>query len=332
MANERRRRRRKDTDQPSSEQGSILFTILLLGLAFCLVDVLYLFIATHNQDDNSPALAAADGRQSSQVEGDHTAHQHKANLGSPLHQSNKNNDGKSRILDIIRDAGLYNKVTPEVLEQLPTWDQVIDLVGPEPQIHGLDTCQAFQNSIEPAERFIAPAGIFNSGTNLMAELLIANCFNPERSKKYGRQNTGVRWQVNWGKHQPPKHRLTDHAVYEDKKVSLKNINILPVVTVRHPYNWMQSMCRHRYATHWFHEATLHCPNLVPNEIEQEFLPLAIDGSYKRDRIDLHKKDPWLMDNVMNIANFTLDMEAVPVYVKYKVRACDLRNTQAQQLC
>jgi hypothetical protein len=56
--------------------------------------------------------------------------------------------------------------------------------------------------------------------------------------------------------------------------------------------------------------------LIPNHIDREFLPQAEDGSYKRDRVDLHHKDPWLMDNVMNTANFTMDSKTVPVYVKY----------------
>ena len=73
---------------------------------------------------------------------------------------------------------------------------------------------------------------------------------------------------------------------------------------------------HRYATHWFHEVNFHCPNLIPNDVERKFLPQALDGSYKRRRVDLHHKDPWLVDNVMNTANFTLQHKTVPVYVKY----------------
>ncbi len=51
-------------------------------------------------------------------------------------------------------------------------------------------------------------------------------------------------------------------------------------------------------------------------MEREFLPQALDGSYKRNRIDLHHKDPWLVDNIMNTANYTLQHKTVPVYVKY----------------
>jgi len=40
-------------------------------------------------------------------------------------------------------------------------------------------------------------------------------------------------------------------------------NSLPLVTIRDPYQWGQSMCRHPYAAVWNHTDT-HCPNLVPN--------------------------------------------------------------------
>lgn len=157
--------------------------------------------------------------------------------------SNSNNADKKRVIQVLRDAKMARGLTQEQIDQLPTWQQVVDRLGPAPRIHGLDSCRDFQTTIVPEEAFIAPAGAFNSGTNLMAELLIANCYNPARKKKYG--TAGVRWQVNWGKHQPPKFRL-DHGVYHDKKAEdMPNENILPIVTIRDPYAWLQSMCRNR---------------------------------------------------------------------------------------
>lgn len=40
-------------------------------------------------------------------------------------------------------------------------------------------------------------GTFNSGTNLMAELLIHNCHMQKRMDRFGHKNRGVRWQVPW---------------------------------------------------------------------------------------------------------------------------------------
>jgi hypothetical protein len=40
-------------------------------------------------------------------------------------------------------------------------------------------------------------------------------------------------------------------------------HVLPVVVIRHPLAWLQSMCAHSYAASWKHDK-LHCPNFVPN--------------------------------------------------------------------
>lgn len=44
-------------------------------------------------------------------------------------------------------------------------------------------------------------------------------------------------------------------------------NVLPVVIVRDPLAWMQSMCGNPYAAHWRHEKH-HCPNMIPNEADK----------------------------------------------------------------
>jgi len=226
-------------------------------------------------------------------------------------------EGKEDILNILKSGGIdVSKLPLDILEDLPTWRHIQSKYGPRPILNGLDTCAKFRQTIPPSESFIAPAGAFNSGTNLMAELLIANCHIPAREKEYGKSSHGVRWQVSWGKHQPPKWRNTDHSVNK-KPGEVPSQNILPVVTVRHPYSWFQSLCRRRYATHWFH-AQGHCPNFVANEVDYEFLQYGLDESYKTSPRwqAVHNNDAWLVDNVMNTANFTADKSIVPVYVKY----------------
>jgi hypothetical protein len=42
---------------------------------------------------------------------------------------------------------------------------------------------------------------------------------------------------------------------------------LPIVIVRDPLHFMQSMCRHPYATRWRH-GDHHCPNLVPSDSDR----------------------------------------------------------------
>lgn len=73
----------------------------------------------------------------------------------------------------------------------------------------------------------------------MSELLIKNCHMTKRMEKYGPVNKGIRWQVPWGKHTPvgnDEYRLS-HKSKKDKDVDANNI--LPAVTIRDPYVWMQ---------------------------------------------------------------------------------------------
>lgn len=147
-------------------------------------------------------------------------------------------DDKLKILDLFIEAGL-KEMDDSTYAVLPTWSEVTKLYGNEPRILGLDQCEAFQNKGDPWEHFVSTAGTFNSGTNLMAEMLIHNCHMQARMDKLGFKNRGIRWQVPWGKHTPPgdeEYRL-NHKSTKDQGVDATMI--LPAVTVRDPYYWMQ---------------------------------------------------------------------------------------------
>lgn len=137
--------------------------------------------------------------------------------------------GKERLLLQLKDAG-YLAISRDSLQQLPTWDQVVQLYGDSPKIVGLDTCEIFRNTIDPRKGFPAPAGPFNSGTNLLSGLLWRNCAFPKLRRKL--DHYGKRWQVNYGKHQPPRTRAYHHLWK-----SINNTIELPVVAVRDPYSW-----------------------------------------------------------------------------------------------
>ena len=218
--------------------------------------------------------------------------------------------GKERLLHPLDNAGIHN-ISQQQLQQLPTWKDVVNLYGDTPKLVGMETCQTFQQAVPSAERLLAPAGIFNSGTNLLAELLLKNCVLQQRKRKH--RGNGIRWQVNWGKHQPPRFRL-NHSV--DASIQ-NNAHIMPVVMIRDPYSWMQSMCRHRYSAHWFHPPQ-HCPNLVPDREDFQFLQYAPHYKTQRRFWQYHRNDPWLVDNVMNTANFLPNHTVVPLYVRYKL--------------
>ena len=65
--------------------------------------------------------------------------------------------------------------------------------------------------VKPEDRMLGPAGIFNTGTNLLFQLMKENCDIKEArlSKTHTEpKRNGIRWQAPWGKHNPPgTHRL-----------------------------------------------------------------------------------------------------------------------------
>ena len=136
------------------------------------------------------------------------------------------------------------------LQDLPPWSSIERQYGKEPLILGLGKCQEYRDSTLPHDRWVAPAGLFHSGTNLMAGVLASSCFG-----------ISPHWQVPWGKHNPWKAHLVhtvDKPLYQQANVS----NVLPIVMVRHFLDWMPSMCSQPYTAKWNHShSNLNCPSL-----------------------------------------------------------------------
>ena len=107
-------------------------------------------------------------------------------------------NGKEPILRVFADAGIP-PLNDTVIQQLPTWNEIVQLVGAHPVVGGLDTCDAFKQNVPAVERMLGSSGMFNTGTNLVTHLLKNNCRIPERVEKYGpdasREAYGMRWQV-----------------------------------------------------------------------------------------------------------------------------------------
>lgn len=91
--------------------------------------------------------------------------------------------------------------------------------------------------------------MFNTGTNLLDIQMQHNII--------GLKNINL-WQVPWGKHRMAYVKY-NHTAPQMNKYN-KN-NILPIVVIRDPYSWMQSMCKSPYAAKWKH-TKYHCPNLI----------------------------------------------------------------------
>jgi len=178
---------------------------------------------------------------------------------------------KGPLIELLKEA----EVTPIdniTMASLPTWSEITSLYGREPIFYGLDTCTRFQGSGIAARHFLATAGTFNTGTNLLSEMLLANCHMPARQAQYGTNQKGIRWQVLWGKHTPVRNETfrRTHRTYNDLP-DLVADDIFAAVMVRDPYRWMQSMCRHSYGASWLHDGS-HCPSLVPNEADRVTKP------------------------------------------------------------
>jgi len=143
---------------------------------------------------------------------------------------------------------------------------IVNLYGSDVIIHGLETCKNFYDTVKGEDRLIAPSGMFNTGTNLMEQLLTKNCYMKDRRNKknmfiWSTGATGILKQVPWGKHNPISWRKNHTA--KEASTTIKYEQVLPVFIIKDPYTWMGSLCRHHYSALWPHNVK-HCPNLIAN--------------------------------------------------------------------
>lgn len=203
----------------------------------------------------------------------------------------KDFDENSPAVRVLRKAGV--EITDELKASLPTSAEIEELYGEQPVILGLDQCQSFRDAVKPEDSFIAVAGIFNTGTNLLSQFLQDNCVITEKFQKLGKP--GIRGQVAWGKHTPVDLRET-HKAKEGINIDIHAT--LPILVVKDPYTWMQSMCRHHYAALWYHDES-RCPNLVPvtdgekrNLFDKESVPVSVKYSATNTRHHKSLVDFW----------------------------------------
>jgi hypothetical protein len=232
--------------QAMSTQSSVMWIFFSMGLIFCLADIVYIMkyvmpqhvdvIDTTNSHNVMAAAAAAVVVSPADQPLQPTDTKDRSIQTLP---SDWIGDDKEPILKLLEEAVGGDEVDEATVARLPTAQQVAAMYGRDPVVLGLETCGRFQAYGDPAEHFVSTAGSFNTGTNLMAELLIANCRLPARMQKYGTK--GVRWQVLWGKHTPVDNEefRQSHRTYDDLTVTANNM--FPAVMVRDPFKWMQSV-------------------------------------------------------------------------------------------
>lgn len=191
----------------------------------------------------------------------------KASFNSTLDQRSVRKD-REPILAILKDAGMEDLDPSEILT-LPTWTQVTDLYGAEPVIVGLnDACRAFQAKVpQSSNRFLGVSGMFNSGSTAFGISLQANCRFPHHAQNKSNDvvsdSNGMLNQVPWAKHKMATEKY-NHTIQPE----IPKEHVLPIVLVRDPYYWMQSMCKQGYGARWSHNPKKHCPNLVPNDFDR----------------------------------------------------------------
>jgi hypothetical protein len=295
----RRAARRANRPIQKKSYNSVIKGFLLIFLLLILVDAIYLYNISAGSTKTDGSLTAPATQTNTSIAKVVATHKEPEDPSSYIID-------KGPILKILSQAGIeLEDLDAETLKALPTWSQIQRLFGDRPRIMGLETCQAFRDSVDPKVKFFGIAGTFNTGTNVLAELMIQNCQITERMEVYGNQSKGIRWQVPWGKHYPATERGS-HVTTTDKIIPKENS--LPLVTIRDPYQWMQSMCRHKYEARW-QFTDKHCPNLVPTVDdkhrfqdlkEKETVPVTIDFSIsKRFRVTydslVHLWNEWVRE-------------------------------------
>lgn len=144
-------------------------------------------------------------------------------------------------------------------------------------IVGDDRCEEFRRTTSEGRR-AAPAGLFNTGTNLFWRLMLRNCAMPRdcagnlaarrrasdeaavfEASRSSRRCSPFLTQVAWGKHNPVAWRGS-HFAETCRGVNVSEV--LPVAIVKDPLTWFKSMCRMEYAAKFRHGHAQCCPSPI----------------------------------------------------------------------
>jgi len=218
---------------------------------------------------------------------------------SRIYNNNNNNNSSSSsnnvqrgekqwILHQLHEAGV-ERLDPNVVAQLPADAQIQHLYYSSsstsstlghPIVRGMNTCAAYRQRVPREQRYVGAAGLFNSGTTALSIYLQHNLVRrlPIWSQLSNQQKaratmTDFEYQVPWGKHRL--FRFHDDITYrrKDWPVDILDPNhVLPIVIVRDPLFWMQSMCDSPYTLQWepqpakgeYHKINNQCPHILRN--------------------------------------------------------------------
>jgi len=69
---------------------------------------------------------------------------------------------RAPILKVFEQAGIP-PLNASMIATLPTWSQIVKVIGSHPVIGGLDTCEAYKQKVPAVERMLGSSGMFNTG-------------------------------------------------------------------------------------------------------------------------------------------------------------------------
>jgi len=144
--------------------------------------------------------------------------------------------GKEPMLYTLHKAGIA--LDRDLCAKLPPWKDVVDLYGDEPVVVGLETCQQYRdaqaNKYKTKKRLPKLAGLWNTGSTALSTSFLQNFVDYD-----------PRWEIHkatvpWGKHTP----LWLKYINKWPKTNADDPDqVLPVVVVRDPFRWMNTMVR-----------------------------------------------------------------------------------------
>jgi hypothetical protein len=140
-------------------------------------------------------------------------------------------DGKEYPLSLMKAAGMDDSITTdEYCQYLPYWPNYTALYGDRPVILGLERCSDYRKMIAEASTYpdVRIVGVYNTGTNALA-------LNLERNLQ--QLGAAIKHDAPWGKHREVQFMLKARSAF------INYTTILPLIIVREPLLWMQSMVR-----------------------------------------------------------------------------------------
>jgi hypothetical protein len=106
---------------------------------------------------------------------------------SPSENQRLLKDRKETLKQLFK-LGLDHATILGDIGSLPPWSSIVEQYGTQPVILGLETCAQYRHQVPLEHRWVAAAGLFHTGTNLIADLLMGTCH-------FSSQTSIFKWQV-----------------------------------------------------------------------------------------------------------------------------------------